>query len=230
MNIMNPDSMALNLDALNDALLSDKKLTKAEKEPAAKWIAGRQGLRYSYAGMPAPTDVDYNDGVRVYTGEPAKPGVTTGHILGEEACRVLIILNIDDHFVEGALAKATEGMMSKLLLPSGEPNPATMGEYCCGICSVAYWRHLSVGGLQDSKARLAAGMELLKDNRKGNGQWKRFPFYYTLLAISDVSLPSAVEEMKYAAPVLERFMKRAAVDDIYEQRRRALAERVLAKV
>ena len=132
--------------------------------------------------------------------------------------------------MQSALEKATLGMMGRLLLPSGEPNPATMGEYCCGICSAAYWRHLSAGGLCDSKARLAAGMALLKENRKGNGQWKRFPFYYTLFAISEVKMPSAVEEMKYAAPVLERYLKRAAVDDVYEQRRRALAERVLGIV
>ena len=230
MNIIDPDSMALSLDALNDSFLSGKKLTKSEKEAAAKWIARRQGLRFSYAGMPAPTDADYNDGVRVYTGEPAKSRASTSHILGEEACRALIILDVSNVFVEGALEKATLGMMGRLLLPSGEPNPATMGEYCCGICSVAYWRHLSVGGLRKSKVRLAAGMELLKENRKGNGQWKRFPFYYTLLAISEVNLPSALEEMKYAAPVLERYLKRAAVEDVYEQRRRALAERVLGIV
>jgi len=230
LNIVNPESMALTLDLINDAFFFEKKLTRSEKEPAARWIAGRQGLRFSYAGMPAPTDVDYRDGVRVFTGEPAKSGASTGHILGEEACRALILLDVTDTYIEGALEKATQGMISRLLLPSGEPNPDTLGMYCCAICTCAYWRHLAVGGLRDSKKRLSAGMEMLKAQRKGDGQWKRFPFYYTLLAISDIKLPSALEEMRYAAPVLQRYVKRrASDDDVYEQRRRVLAQRILEK-
>lgn len=230
-NIVNPDSMSLTLDALNEALIAGVKLSRTEKEPAAKWIAGRAGLRLSYAGMPAPTDKEYADGVRTFTGEPVKSGASTGHILGEEACRMLVILDVSVLHVENVLEKATRGMMARLLLPSGEPNPETMGEYCCGQCSVAYWRHLAVGGLQDSEKRLAAGMELLKEARKGDGQWKRFPFHYTLLALSEMKSKLAMEEMRYAAPVAERYVKkRVPAEDIYEVRRRALAARVLEKI
>lgn len=229
MNIVNPDSMALTLDVLNEACFNGKKLSKAEKEPAAKWIAGRQGLRFSYAEMPAPTDIDYCDGIRVFTGEPVKSGASIGHILGEEGCRALLVLDISDAHTQAALDKATAGMMARLMLPSGEPNPETFGMYCCGLCSVAYWRHLAVGGLEDSEKRLAAGVEILKEHRKGGGQWKRFPFYYTLLALSEMKLRSALEEMRYTAPVLERYVKRACADDVYEQRRHTLAQRILEK-
>ena len=230
MNIVNPDSMAGTLDTLNEIFFSGTKLAKANKEPTAKWIAGRQGLRFSYAGMPAPMDAECNAELRVFTGEPVKSAASVAHILGEEACRALILLDVSDQYVASALEKATQGMMKRLLLPSGEPNPETFGQYCCGICSCAYWRHLAVGGLQDSKKRLTAGMEILKEHRKGNGQWRRFPFYYTLLALSEIKLPSAVEEMRYAAPVLKRYVKRATADDVYEQRRHILAQRILEKI
>lgn len=222
--------MALTLDALDDAFFYSKKLAKAEREPAAKWIAGRIGLRFSYAGMPAPTDIDYREGIRVFTGEPVSSGASIGHVIGEEACRALIILDVSLIDVDRPLEKATTGMMERLMLATGEPNPETMGMYCCGVCSVAYWRHLAVGGLRESKARLAAAMNVLKEHRKGDGQWKRFPFYYTLLALSEIKMPAALEEMRYAAPVLERYVKRAAADDIYEQRRHTLAERILTKI
>jgi hypothetical protein len=226
-NIVNPESMALTLDSLNEVFFFAKKLAKAEKEPAAKWIAGRQGLRFSYAEMPAPTDTERIEEMRVFTGEPVKSGASASHIIGEEACRALILLDVSNLYVENALKKATHGMMKRLLLPTGEPNPATFGMYCCGLCTCAYWRHLAVGGLRDSKKRLAAGIEILKEHRKGNGQWRVFPFYYTLLALSEMKLPSAVEEMRYAAPVLQRYVKRRASEDIYDQRRHALAERIL---
>jgi len=230
MNIVNPDSLASTLDALNEAFFLGTKLAKADREPAAKWIANRQGLRFSYAGMPAPMDAECNAELRVFTGEPIKSAASAGHILGEEACRALILLDVSDKYVASALEKATQGMMKRLLLPSGEPNPDTFGMYCCGMCSCAYWRHLAVGGLRDSKKRLAAGMELLNEHRKGDGQWRRFPFYYTLLALSEIKLPSALEEMRYAAPVLQRYMKRHPKDDVYEQRRHILAQRILEKV
>ena len=227
MNIVNPESMALTLDSLNEAFFFGKKLSKSEKEPAAKWIAGRQGLRFSYAEMPAPTDAECSEGMHVFTGEPVRSGASVSHIIGEEACRALILLDVSNLYVENALKKATQGMMKRLLLPTGEPNPDTFGMYCCGLCTCAYWRHLAVGGLHDSKKRLAAGIEILKEHRKGDGQWKLFPFYYTLLALSEMKLPSAVEEMRYAAPVLQRYVKRRASDDMYEQRRHTLAERIL---
>ena len=229
MNIVNPESLAATLDTLNQILFSGTNLTRADREPTAKWIANRQGLRFSYAGMPAPMDAECGAELRVFTGEPIKSAASASHILGEEACRALILLDVNDEYVAIALEKATKGMMKRLLLPSGEPNPETFGMYCCAMCSCAYWRHLAVGGLRDSKKRLAAGMEALKEHRKGNGQWRRFPFYYTLLALSEIKLPSALEEMRYAAPVLQKYVKRAPKDDIYEQRRRILAQRILDK-
>jgi len=229
MNIVNPESMARTLDVLNEVFFSGTKLAKSDREPAAKWIANRQGLRFSYAGMPAPLDNECDRELHVFTGEPIKSAASASHILGEEACRALILLDVSDKYVASALEKATEGMMKRLLLPSGEPNPETFGMYCCAMCSCAYWRHLAVGGLRDSKKRLAAGMEALKEHRKGNGQWRRFPFYYTLLALSEIKLPSALEEMRYAAPVLQRYMRRSPKDDVYEQRRRILAQRILEK-
>ena len=230
MNIVNPDSMAATLDTLNEAFFFGTKLAKADREPAAKWLANRTGLRFSYAGMPAPLDSERGKELRVFTGEPVKSSASVHHILGEEACRALILLDVSDEYVASALVKATQGMMKRLLLPSGEPNPETFGMYCCGTCSCAYWRHLAVGGLHDSKKRLQAGMEALKEHRKGDGQWKRFPFYYTLLALSEIKLPAAVEELRYAAPVLQRYVKRNPKDDVYEQRRHVLAQRILEKL
>ena len=229
MNIIYPESMARTLDVINEIFFSGTKLAKADREPAARWIANRAGLRFSYAGMPALLDSECGTELRVFTGEPIKSAASCSHIIGQEACRALILLDVSDEYVASALEKATQGMMSRLLLPSGEPNPETFGMYCCATCTCAYWRHLAVGGLRDSKKRLAAGMEALKEHRKGDGQWRRFPFYYTLLALSEIKMPSALEEMRYAAPVLQKYVKRSPKDDIYEQRRRILAQRILDK-
>jgi hypothetical protein len=104
-----------------------------------------------------------------------------------------------------------------------------LGTYCCGKCSVALWRHLAAGGLERPERHLAAAMEGLRRSRDGAGRWRRFPFHYTLLALSEIALPAAVEEMRYAAPTLERLLARRQADGPFERRRRVVAERILAK-
>ena len=72
------------------------------------------------------------------------------------------------------------------------------------------------------------GLATLKQHRDGKGRWGRFPFWYTLLAVSELHSKAAVAELRYAAPVLERSVKRPPHAEAYAQRRQALAERVLA--
>ncbi len=223
MKIIHSRSLAATVDAVNEAFFFGRRLLKSDRWEAAGWIAGRQGQPGSYAGMFAPTKKDFAEGIRFFTGESIKTRAGTAHILGEEAGRALILLNVTGKDVADALVEATAGMLARL---KKEPRP---GMYCCGKCSCALWRHLSVGGLDKAERRLAAGMKALKSRRDGNGRWKVFPFYYTLLALNEIDLPSAVAEMRYAAPSCERVLRQSPKDDRYARRRRLLAERVLAK-
>ena len=224
MKIIHQSSLARTLDNINASIFFGEPLTKSQKTEAAKWIAARQGLVNSYANMFAPTEKDYREGIKVFTGERIRSGAATGHILGEEACRALLLLNVADVNIQKSLKRATEGMLKAL-----NREPKSVGTYCCGTCSCALWRHLAAGGLDKSEYRLRKGMKVLKLHRKGDGKWRRFPFYYTLLALVETDLPSARKEMQYAAPVCEMYLKRAPRKEKYSQRRRVLAERVLEK-
>lgn len=61
----------------------------------------------------------------------------------------------------------------------------------------------------------------------GKGRWKKFPFYYTLLSLSGIELSSAKSELNYAAPVLERLIKRVNNNDKFEIRRKLLIHSIL---
>jgi len=223
MSTSDVESLSAVVDAVNEAFFYGRALSHARRERMAKQIASRQGLPGSYAGMFAPAETDFKQGIRFFTGERIKTRAGTAHILGEEACRALILLDVNAASVRDALERATVGMVARL---KAERRP---GMYCCGKCSCAYWRHLSVGGLENSQRRLAEGMNALKSHRDGQGRWQTFPYYYTLLALSELDLPSAIKEMRYAAEGCEQYLKRTPSDDKYAQRRQALAERVLAK-
>ncbi len=221
MDIVNYDSLAATLDTVNEAFFYAWSLTKHQREQAAKWIASRQGKPGSYASMFAPTDNDFKEGVRLFTGERVQSRAATGHILGEEACRALILLDVSSVNARDSLNRASLGMMSRLGPESGT--------YCCGKCTAALWRHLAVGGLDNSERRLTAGLRVLKSHRDGSGRWSIFPFYYTLLVLSEIDAPLAIEEMRYASNVCQRYLKRSSKNDRITQRRRILVERVLEK-
>lgn len=227
MKLVHPDSLGATLDALNEAFFAAQSLPRPQRETAAKWIAARQGQPRSYADMPAPTTQDFESGITVFTGEPVRSGAATAHILGEEACRALILLRIPAPTVRNALKRATDGMLKRLA--DSERRGYPTGTYCCGICSCSYWRHLAVGGLSQNEERLAAGMTALKAHRLTTGRWRRFPFFYTLLALTEVDPILSRREMQFAAPACQRYLHTGRTNTPVAVRRRRVAELVLAR-
>ena len=63
--------------------------------------------------------------------------------------------------------------------------------------------------------------------RDGDQQWRRFPFWYTVLALSEMDNAEARTELKYAATVLERAATTAVPTARYARRRHELAVRTL---
>ncbi len=92
-----PSSLAETLDAVDDALFFGQKLTGPERKKVARWITEQRGKPGAYAGMFAPTSADRASGIKLFTGEAVKSKAAIGHILGEEACRVLILLDVWRH-------------------------------------------------------------------------------------------------------------------------------------
>lgn len=229
-SLVHPDSLAGTLDAVHAALFYDTPLSEQAREEAAAWIADRQGLPGAYAGMFAPTERDYAFGALTFTGEKVSSSAGTGHLLSEEACRALLLLGIDTPEVREALKRARRGILHRL--EQSEPAGSESGVYCCGTCSVALWRHLLPSRELADARRLEHGLAELNRHRDGAGRWRRFPFYYTLLALSEMTHPAARDEALYAAPVIDRALRRLVRADPdtwseHDRRRKMVMERVL---
>ena len=194
----------------------------------ARWIAARQGLPGAYADTFAGFPGERENGILVFTGERVS-SASARHILGEEASRVLRSLAVRDRDVQAALERADAGLMNCLSRAALDPRNTNPGKYCCGKCSVGLWRNLLAGGLDRQEERLRKGVgELLRAHRAGKGKWRVFPFWYTLLALVEMDLPEARQELEYVAPVLERTVRRATPSEVFGQRRQELARRALA--
>jgi len=231
MKLLNTESLAATIDNINEAIFFGKKIPETDKIEAVIWIASRQGIEGSYAKMPAPTKSDFKL-IKLFTGERITSGAAVSHILGEESCRLMILLGAKNSKVIKALDESTEGMLTRIR--AYEADDHSGGMYCCGPCTDSYWRHLAAGGLDDNERRLKAGLVELKKHRRGDGKWRRFPYYYTLLALDEISQleisgRNLITEMRYAAGGLGNLLKRKPRNDKYDTRRRSLAERILAK-
>jgi hypothetical protein len=227
--LLDPDSLSRTIDAVNDAMFGNRKLPAAERTAVARFIAARQGLPGAYADTFAGFDEERRRGIVVFTGERIT-SASSRHILGEEACRALRLLRVRDATVQGALGHATEGLMGCLGRAARDPRNTNPGRYCCGKCTVGLWRNLLAGGLDRQEERLRRGVEHLRTTRDGEGTWRVFPSWYTVLALAEMDLPEAVAELRYAAPMLEKIARRTPLSAVHARRRHELAVRALARL
>ncbi|ACB75148.1 hypothetical protein [Opitutus terrae] len=217
-------SLGATLDALADSLFFARPITSADRTRAAQSIAARQGLPGAYAGMFAPTDRD-RAGYRLFTGEPVHSRVGIAHLLGEEACRVLTLLNVRELTVQSALDRAIAGMAAQL--DRWERSGHTSGTYCCGTCSGGYWRNVALNLFPRSEERLQLGLAELKQARTGDGRWRRFPLFHTSLVLTEIAPEFARDELLYAAVRWRRILPRLSTSSAPFARRRAAVGRRL---
>lgn len=204
-----------------------RKVPLPELVSIGKWLASRQGLPGSYAGMFAPMKADFQNGIRLFTGEKITSRAAVAHILGEESCRILSILNLKDREIKTAHDAAINGFA--LRLRESEQKGYGIGMYCCGKCSASYWRNLLVTDLPKREERLAEGIKELRKSRIGNGQWRRFPFHYVSLVLTEMVSDLAKAELQYAAPVWEKYVaKHPEPKNEYGGRRFVIGQRLLS--
>jgi hypothetical protein len=224
-------SLSRTLDAVEALAFDEQALPRGDRVRVASWIAARQGLPGAKSGTFAGFPDELREGFIAFTGERFTHA-SARHILGEEACRTLRTLDVDDPLVRRALERADAGLINAVAHAELDPrygnNP---GAYCCGKCSVGMWRNLLSGGLDRREERLRRGVgEFLRSNRADGARWRVFPFWYTVLALSEMDVPEARDELTFVAPVLERTVRRPVPATTHGRRRHQLAQRALARL
>jgi hypothetical protein len=227
--LINRASVSQTVDAINAAHFEGRSLPAAERNRAAQWIAARQGLPGAYGGTFAGFPSERSKGIVLFTGERIQ-SASARHILGEEASRALRLLQVRDGKITRALEASDEGLMRCFARAAQDPRKRNPGLYCCGKCSVGLWRNVLAGGLDRREERLERGALHLKSLRDGDHGWRKFPFWYTVLALSEMDSGEAKAELTYAAPALERAASRPVPSAVYARRRHELATRTLKNI
>jgi hypothetical protein len=174
---------------------------------ALNWILSRQGLKGEYRGLFAPTEEDVR-GVKLPTGEPIFSAALR-HILGEEALRAIIVWNVKS---SSTVKKAKESFVH-LLEGVGEPPAKVSGFFCCHKCTPAFLRTLAVVKPDGWETILQKGIENIRKERTSDGKWGGFPFYYTLLALSEMDILSAKVELQHASVAAKKLLNRYLKED-----------------
>jgi len=226
--LIDPESLSATVDAVNAAMFERRKLTARERRKTALWIAGRQGLPGAYGDTFAGFPRERQKGIVLFTGERIW-SASARHILGEEAARGLRLLGMRDAAVRAALDRASAGLMRCLDRWAQDRGRGNPGTFCCGKCTVGLWRHLLAGGLDRQEERLRRGVAELRSARTGEGDWRKFPFWYTVLALTDMDFPEARKALGYARRPLQRAAEREPAPSPYARRRHELARRALSR-
>jgi len=199
--ILVSESLAETLWRLEEVRLGFRPRSAGRVEEALDFVLSRQGLKGSYMRLFAPTERDLQ-GVRLPSGEKLESAALR-HILGEEALRAAVLWN------RGS-AKAVKTALDSFdeLLDRGEPCARKSGFYCCHRCAPAFLRTLIATKPEGWAETLERGVQKIRRERTSDGRWHGFPFFYTLLALSDMDSSSAKAELRHAGTMAGRILKR----------------------
>ena len=227
--LIHQSSLSATVDAVNDAVFFGKAMAAKDRRHVARWIAARQGLPGAYGELFAGFAPEVARGIRLFTGERVT-SASARHILGEESCRALLLLKSDDATATAALTRATEWIIERVDMAARDSPRNSAGAYCCGKCTVGLWRNILAGGLDRQDRRLRLGLSKLRSMRDGEGGWRTFPFWYTVLALTEMDRAEARGELRYASARIRAEARRAAGSSSCAERRNTLARAALEQV
>ena len=227
--LIHKSSLSQTVDAVNEAFFFGQTILVKERRDVARWIASRQGLPGAYGELFAGFDAERKSGIRVFTGERIT-SASARHILGEESCRALLLLDSHDATAAEALTRATNWLSQRLEQAALYSPRNSGGTFCCGKCTVGLWRNIIAGGLDQHDHRLGLGLPKLRAMRNGSGEWRAFPFWYTVLALTEMNRPEARKELQYAAQRIKAEANRLPGSTPYAKRRNAVARRALERI
>ena len=216
--ILDTTSLMKTINNVNEKFLFGEEIPQEAALEAARWIVTRQGGKGSYRNMFAPTVSDFEQGIRLFTGERLV-SASARHIMGQEAARATWLLGSQDPTVRNAYQRATEWMHET-------QDFQQLGTYCCGRCTLAYWRPLWVGDFVNKESQISKGLQVMSDCRTRDGKWRTFPFFYAVYTLLDLNLKPAYAELKYARPVMEKYLKNTRAGD-FSKRRAVIFQKAL---
>jgi hypothetical protein len=177
-------------------------LTLAERERLAVWLLAHQNRQRGFSFY--PTAAERERGIRLVSGEKLWTMLAADNAVEMETLRLLALLQPDAP--EGnRLFERVEWRLSGVCYG----RVCSKGE--CAHASLSVLRYYTARGSEKGAAMIGRGLEALHQDRAGEGRWRSFPFYYTLLWLAELHGERgerAHAELSYARGRCERLLSR----------------------
>jgi hypothetical protein len=222
MIIINPTNLSATLDAASEAFFHQMTLPPNLREDIAKMIISRQCQSGVNSGFFIPFAAESEEKVKLYSGEVLNTALARTNILLIEAARILKLLELDNHAVTQSIHLADQ-RMEKMCYS----NFCSKGE--CRALTIAYFRYLLLDRAGNSASKINTYLTHLSSQRDGKGKWGGFPFFFTVLALSESDDPQLLQELQYALPICKKQQAQNWPADKISIRRQEIIGRVLAR-
>jgi hypothetical protein len=222
MSLIHPVSLIDTVDACSAEFFSGKTSKRSLCKDLAAMLISRQVVSGSNSGFFLPYAAEPRNETRLFTGETLRTQLASQHLPLIEITRLLRLLAVEDDASIRSIQLA-EQRMRRMCYSSF----CSSGE--CRALTIAYMRYLAVQGSDQSAERLSQFLETLKTHRDGKGSWRGFPYFYTLLMLSEISLSSATSELDYSRPSLEKLARQSKPDGSYTKRRQTIIDSILTR-
>ena len=220
--IIHRTSLSATLDATAEVFFYRQPLSNTLHEEIAALIINRQCQTGVNAGLFIPFAAESETKVKLFSGEQLKTTLAHTHIQLIEAVRILKLLALEGHSVTQSILLA-EHCMEKMCYS----NFCAKGE--CRALTIAYLRYLSLDGTGNSASQISTHLTNLTNQHDRKGKWGRFPFYMTLLMLTEADNPLAIQELKYAAPACKKQQAQNWLADPISKRRQEIIVKALAR-
>ena len=217
--ILHPASLSDTLDSAEEALFDQHPISQALRNDLAVILISRQIQSGTNAGVFIPFVSESRHQSRLFTGEMLRT---------EFACRNIQLIQSARLFA--LLAMDSPDIARSIMLSDRCMNTQCYSKFCikgeCKSLTIAYMRYLAAINTGDPVVLLDQFLTRLADYRDGKGRWHGFPFYYTLLMLSEIDRPLAADELNYTAPLIERLAEQVWSKDRYTNRCQSILHKI----
>jgi len=222
MIIVRPTSLTATLDSAAEALFYQHPIPADLRKDIATLLIHRQSQTGPNSGFFIPFTAESPTQFRLFSGEQLTTEFARWHIQLIEATRILNLLALDSSAVVKSIQIAEHRM-----------DTMCYSKFCskgeCKSVTIAFMRFLNSVDLEDAGARLNSFLKKLTSRRDGKGKWNGFPYFYTLLMLSEVDDPLAFQELQYATPSFHKLSYLLTPADPISARRQAILNQAFSR-
>ncbi len=194
------DTRSLYQTVLNAAVFLFKggEFSGEEKESLIDYVLTRQNRTKGYVFR--PTADELAGGVHLISGEKPRTKLLAKNAVELETLRLLALLGDGKAEVQEVF-QAAEKRLDKTCF-----SRVCLTGDCVGA-SIAYLRYITARDPNNGSERIRHGLDLLKENRTGDGKWGKFPYFFTLLWLEELPAIFAHEELAYTREAARRYFQ-----------------------